>query len=183
MSWTPEYENKLVEAAQQGDQMAFGELYDHYLTRVYRRVCALVPETDAEDVTQEIFISVARSIGNFRGGSSFSTWLYRIVKRRVADFYRKRERQVQQVEIETADQVAGENPLGGKADELLLRQAMRALPETHREIILLRLADGLPFQEVADRLGIKLGAAKVRFYRAVETCQEKIAQLEGSVTF
>lgn len=183
MNWTPEHEHKLVKSAQQGDQVAFGELYDHYLTKVYRRVYSLVPETDVEDVTQEIFISVARSIGSFRGGSSFSTWLYRIVKRRVADYYRKRERQVEQVELEKASQTPGENPLANAADELLLQQALRALPESQREIILLRLAEGLPFQEVADRLGIKLGAAKLRFYRAIESCKGKVADFEAEVTF
>ncbi len=183
MAWTTEQEHKLIEAAQQGDQAAFGEIYDHYLTRVYRRVCALVPQADVEDVTQEIFISVARSLGSFRGGSSFSTWLYRIVKRRVADYYRKHERQVKQVELEKADHTAGENPLRDAADQLLLQQALRALPESQREIILLRLADGLPFQEVADRLGIKLGAAKLRFYRAIEACKGKIAEFDAEVTF
>jgi RNA polymerase sigma-70 factor (ECF subfamily) len=183
MTWTPEHESKLIEAAQHGDQAAFGELYDHYLTKVYRRVYALVPEMDVEDVTQEIFISVARSIGGFRGGSSFSTWLYRIVKRRVVDYYRKRERQVEQVELEKANQTPGESPFGATADALLLQQALRSLPESHREIILLRLADGLPFQQVADRLGIKLGAAKLRFYRAIEACKGKITELEDEVTF
>jgi RNA polymerase sigma-70 factor, ECF subfamily len=183
MSWTPEHERKLVETAQQGDQAAFGELYDHYLTKVYRRVYSLVPETDAEDVTQEIFISVARSLGSFRGGSSFSTWLYRIVKRRVADYYRKRERQVEQVDLEKADNTPDENILGNTADVLLLQQALRALPESHREIIMLRLAEGLPFQEVADRLNIKLGAAKLRFYRSIEACKSKIAEFEAEVTF
>lgn len=183
MTWTPEHEHELVAAAQEGDQVAFGELYDHYLTKVYRRVYSLVPEIDVEDVTQEVFISVARSIGSFRGGSSFSTWLYRIVKRRVADFYRKRERQVEQVELEKASQTPGENPLGDASDALLLQQALRALPESHREIILLRLAEGLPFQEVADRLGIKLGAAKLRFYRAIEACKNKIAEFDTEVTF
>ncbi|MBL7162393.1 MAG: RNA polymerase sigma factor [Anaerolineales bacterium] len=181
--WTLEHEKKLIEAAQQGNQAAFGELYDHYLTKVYRRVCALVPETDVEDVTQEIFISVARSIGGFRGRSSFSTWIYRITKRRVADYYRKRERQVEQVELEKASQTPSENSLGNTADALLLQQALRALPESHRDIILLRLADGLPFQEVADRLGIKLGAAKLRFYRAIEACKGKIAEFDAEVTY
>jgi len=183
MNWTPEHERKLVESAQQGNQAAFGELYDHYLTKIYRRVYALVPETDVEDVTQEIFISVAKSLSSFRGGSSFSTWLYRIVKRRVADYYRKRERQVEQVELEKADHVQGENPFGDSADALLLQQALRALPESHREIILLRLAEGLPFQEVADRLNIKLGAAKLRFYRAIEACKKKVAEFDAEVTF
>jgi len=183
VTWTPEHEAKLIEAAQQSNQAAFGELYDHYLTKVYRRVCALVPESDVEDVTQEIFISVARSIASFRGGSTFSTWLYRIVKRRVADFYRKRERQVEQVDLEKASQTPGKNPLENAADQLLLQQALRALPESHREIILLRLAEGLPFQEVADRLGIKLGAAKLRFYRAIEAVKGKIAEFDAEVTF
>jgi RNA polymerase sigma-70 factor (ECF subfamily) len=182
-TWTIEHERALVTAAQQGGQTAFGQLYDHYLPRVYRRVCSLVPESDVEDVTQEIWISVARSIGNFRGGSSFSTWLYRIVKRRIADYYRKDARQAAQVPLEDVDHKMSANPLSGMGDALLMRQALRAIPESHREIILLRLADGLPFDEVAQRLDLSLGAAKMRFYRAVESCQEKVKELESDVTF
>jgi RNA polymerase sigma-70 factor (ECF subfamily) len=165
----------LARATQKGDSDAMGELFDHYLPKVYARVCTLVPQTDAEDVTQEIFMSLVRSIQSFRGDSAFSTWLYNIVKRRVADYYRKSSRQVQQVPIEDREFVASEGDSRITEEMLLLKQTLSMLPGGQREVILLRLVDGLPFSKIAAHLGIELGAAKVRFYRAVEACK-KLAQ-------
>ena len=69
---------------------AFNELYERYLPVVYRRVRYMIPEQDVDDVTQEVFIAVVRSIKSFRGDSLFSTWLRTLVKRQIADFYRRR---------------------------------------------------------------------------------------------
>jgi RNA polymerase sigma-70 factor (ECF subfamily) len=183
MTWQLENEQTLIAAAQQGEQAAFGHLYDYYFPKVFGRVCSLVPREAADDVTQEIFISIARSLDSFGGRSSFSTWVYRIVKRRVADFYRARSRKVEKIPLEDVPEPAAENPFNAVADQMLLQKALRSLPESHREIILLRLADGLPFQAIADHLKISLAAAKMRFYRAIEGCQETIQSLQDDVTF
>jgi len=179
MNWDSERERTLVEAAQQGDRAAFGQLYDHYLPKVYSRVCALVPQTDAEDVTQEVFLSVARSIPRFHGSSAFSTWMHAIVSRRVADYYRQTARQVPQAPLTDGRDVPADSPPITVEEELVIKQALRALPERQREAILLRLVEELPFKEVASRLGVKVGAAKVRFYRAIAACRERLAEAES----
>jgi RNA polymerase sigma factor (sigma-70 family) len=178
MMWCVERERELAAQAQAGDRAAFRQLYDHYLPAVYARVCALVPLADAEDVTQEVFLSVARSVHSFRGDSAFSTWVNSIVKRRVADYHRRAARRVPQVPLPEDYDAPAENSLGVE-EELVIKQVLRALPEHQREVILLRLADGLPFEEVASRLGIKVGAAKVRFYRAIAACRERLTEAEG----
>jgi RNA polymerase sigma-70 factor (ECF subfamily) len=184
VNWDSKKESTLVETAQQGDRAAFQRLYDHYLPLIYARVCALVPLTDAEDVTQEVFLSVARSIRSFRGHSAFSTWMNSIVKRRVADYYRRAARQVPQVPLAEGSDTPAENNLRSLEEKLVVKQALHSLPEHQREVILLRLVEELPFKEVASRLGIKVGAAKVRFYRAIAACQQKLAETGSQdVTF
>jgi RNA polymerase sigma factor (sigma-70 family) len=111
VNWDSEKESVLVKAARQGDRAAFRKLYDHYLPLIYARVCALVPLTDAEDVTQEVFLSVARSIHGFCSRSALSTWMNSIVGRRVADYYRRAARQVPQVPLaDDCDVPAEDNP-------------------------------------------------------------------------
>ena len=174
----------MVKAAQQGDRAAFRQLYDHYLPLIYARVCALVPLTDAEDVTQEIFLSVARSIHGFRSRSTLSTWMNSIVGRRVADYYRRAARQVPQVPLADDCDVPAEGNLGSVEDELVVKQVLYSLPEHQREVILLRLVEELSLKEVASQLGIKVGAAKVRFYRAIAACRQLLAEAGSQdVTF
>jgi RNA polymerase sigma-70 factor (ECF subfamily) len=163
-----------VAQARRGDRAAFGELYDRYLPSVYARVCALVPRTDAEDVTQDVFVSVARSIHTFRGDSAFATWVHTIVRRRAADYHRRAARRVQQVPLDEEGDAGSDEPLGTVEEELAVKRLLLALPERQREVILLRLVEGLPFAEVAARLGIRVGAAKVRYYRAIAACRERL---------
>jgi RNA polymerase sigma factor (sigma-70 family) len=178
VNWDQEEERGLVEAAQAGDQAAFRQLYDHYLPLVYARVCALVPRSDAEDVTQEVILSVARSIRSFHGRSAFFTWVNSILKRRVADYYRRTSRQVPQVPLAEGGDAPAGNDLECLEEDLVVKQVLHSLPGHQREVILLRLVDELPFKEVATRLGIQVGAAKMRFYRAIAACQERLAETE-----
>src|SRR3569832_606512 len=84
----------LASQAQQGNREAFLTLYNRYLIRVHNRVKSRIPEADVDDVVQEIFIAAIRSLRTFEQRSQFSTWLYTIVNRQIADFYRKRQRTI-----------------------------------------------------------------------------------------
>ena len=172
----------LVERSRNGDKEALGKLYDEFLPIVYKRVCALVPVVDAEDVTQEIFISMVRSINNFRGDSKFSTWLFNIVHRRVADYYRRNASKLDEPEIK--DSMISDNDQNNIENIILLKQVLNKLSYQQREIILLRIVDGLSFNEVANKLQIETGAAKLRFYRAIKSCKNKFAEINlNNVTF
>ena len=82
-------DESLARQAQQGDREAFLILYNRYLNKVYNRVKTRVPQTDVEDVVQDIFIAVVRSLPSFELRAQFNTWLYTIVNRQIADYYRK----------------------------------------------------------------------------------------------
>ncbi len=82
---------ELVRLAQAGSLEAFTALYERYFAVVFSRVRYLVPEQDVEDVIQEIFITVMRSLKTFKGTSQFGTWLRTLTNRRIADYYRRRD--------------------------------------------------------------------------------------------
>ena len=177
-----ENQQALAMKARDGDKEALGALYDAFLPIVYRRVCALVPVSDAEDVTQEIFISMVRSINNFRGDAKFSTWLFNIVHRRVADYYRRNTDKLNNAEID--ENMPANHDAANLENELVLKQILNRLSHQQREIILLRIVDGLSFNEIAKKLEIQLGAAKLRFYRAIASCKEKVIEMNlNNVTF
>lgn len=81
-------DEQLVERLKNGDRASLDVLVKAYLPRTYRKVRRLVPESDAEDVRQEIFLSLVDSIDDFEGRSTFATWLHKITMNRVSDYYR-----------------------------------------------------------------------------------------------
>jgi RNA polymerase sigma-70 factor (ECF subfamily) len=176
-------DNELILLIQQGKVEAFNILYERYLPAVYGRVRYTVPEADIEDVTQEVFIAVMRSLKNFRGDSQFSTWLRTLVNRQVADYYRKRKPDEAELDPGESGLIGTPNPgahhqtasSGANLEEILmLRQALRQLPENHREVILLRFAEGLQFNEIAAAQGQSLEAVKSLFRRAIVGLQKQM---------
>jgi len=87
-------DNELIEyILKSGDTNYFGELYDRYSNKVYRKCYAMVQnEADAEDLTQTILIKTMLNLGKFRGNSSFSTWLYRITYNACLDHFRLKKK-------------------------------------------------------------------------------------------
>jgi RNA polymerase sigma-70 factor (ECF subfamily) len=168
----------LARQAQQGDREAFLQLYDRYLNKVYNRVKSRIPPQYAEDVTQEVFIALVRSLNHFELRSRFGTWLYTIVNRQIADFYRQRSRYSshQVVSLDQAEYLADESSHSpDHNDELLVVQkALNDLPEHYQEVILSRFADGLSFAEIAKQRGLSLEAAKSLYRRAIQALRDDI---------
>lgn len=177
-------DEELVRRAQEGEMAAFTQLYERYLKVVYRRVCYSIPQADVEDVTQETFIAVTRSLKDFRGDSKFRTWLYTILGRKIADYYRRRDpadfRWVKESGDEDGDlterveQLGDGNGSSSLDDIIWVRQALLRMPAHYREIILLRFADGLPFLEIAGQLNLSLEATKSLFRRAIACLQQEL---------
>lgn len=177
-----ETDESLASQAQKGDREAFLKLYNLYFRKVYNRVRSRVPSPYAEDVTQEVFIAVIRSLDTFERRSRFSTWLYTIVNRQIADFYRRRSRHHddQQVELELVDHLVSEPVyLYERGDEgALIQVAMNELPDHYQEIILLRFADGLAFAEIAEQRGQTLEAVKSLYRRAIQALRDKMGVVQ-----
>jgi RNA polymerase sigma-70 factor (ECF subfamily) len=163
-------EEGLIASAQRGALEAFSALYEHYLPIVFNRVRCVVPEDDVEDVTQDIFIAAIRSLKNFRGEARFGTWLRTITNRQIAEYYRRKH----QPEVPLNDRLQAPHDQSASEEAIMLRQAFRKLPPRYREILLLRFAEEMPFQEIANLQGTGLEATKSLFRRAVAALYNQV---------
>ncbi len=166
-------DEELVERVKDGDSEALDILVKAYLPRVYNTVQSLVPESDADDVTQEVFLSVVDSIWTFESRSTFSTWLYRIAKNKIADYYRRKSRSRETV---PDDQQNSESvdPWPGINSELVVKAALAMLPDKPREILLMKFLYGLSFREIGDRLGLTYEGVRSRYRRAIDTVRQQL---------
>lgn len=164
----------LIQLFVEGDEQAFAILYQRYVEKVYNRVRYVTPETDVEDVTQEIFIAVLRSLPSFRGEAQFSTWLRTLTNNKVAENYRKRSRkkETMQVDLEHAERSSDHSSASSLENRITVRHALNNLPELYREVILLRFAEEMQFSEIALCLNKNLEATKSLYRRAISALKE-----------
>ena len=170
-------EQELLQRARGGDQAAFGLLMEQYERQVYRQTLGLVghPE-DAADVTQEVFLKVWRGLPAFQGGSSFSTWLYRLTGNAAIDLLRREKKRRGDLSLDDPDrgwdsQLADPTPPPEKSleQEELRRAVIRGLAllsEEHRQVLVLRELNGASYEEIGQVLGLPPGTVKSRVARA-----------------
>jgi RNA polymerase sigma-70 factor (ECF subfamily) len=171
-------EEHLARRAQQGDREAFLRLYDLFLPKVYNRVKSKVPPQYVEDVTQEVFIAVLRSLHRFEQRSKFSTWLYTIVNRQIADFYRQRSRYMdpESVSIDLMENSLSDPPesIEFGSERPLVQKALMTLPDHYQAVIFSRFADGLTFAEIAKQREQSLEAVKSLYRRAIQALKDEM---------
>ena len=172
-------EQKLIRRSTQGDQDAFESLVVQNQDRVYGLALRMVRNPDdAVDLCQEAFLNAWRGLASFQGGSSFSTWLYRLASNACIDLLRRRKRRQEgEAPHSLDDEEAGwpepAAPGGGPEEELeqkerrqALERELRALPDHQREILVMREVSGLSYQEIGELLSLDLGTVKSRLARA-----------------
>jgi len=169
-------DNELIQQFKDGGTEAFDALYQRYLPKVYKRVRYVVPESDIEDVTQEIFIAALKSLPTFRGDSQFGTWLRTLTNHKVAEFYRKRNRKQEPLLASLSEAVGRTEGSTQKMMEerVAIQRALQSLPENYREVILLRFAEDLQFNEIAEVMDQNLEATKSLFRRAVSALRNHL---------
>ena len=162
---------ELVAACRRGDPGSFEEVVRRTHRQVYTQALRLVGDRkDAEDVAQEAYLRVFRSLEGFRGDAQFETWLYRIVANAAMSHLRKRGR-FGDLMAEPDDGPLPEVPSPARTDEQAvdrqaLQQALEALPLSLRTVVILKDVYGLSCQEIGDQVGASEGAVKVRLHRA-----------------
>ena len=173
---TDDSEANLIRRAQQGEEAAFGKLYQLHKKRVYS-VCLQMTKdvADAEDLTQEAFLQVFRSVGSFRGDSAFSTWLYRIAVNTVLMKLRRRKAPPL---VSLDEPMSSETPslkrdigktdpaLSGAIDRIALRRAVEELPAGCRQIFDLHEVEGYQHHEIAQLLQCSIGNSKSQLHKA-----------------
>ena len=172
----------LLEGLRRGDDEAFTTLVHQHAGRMLATARRLLrSEDDARDAVQEAFISAARSIDGFAGGSQLSTWLHRIVMNAALMRLRSRRRRAEEPiddllprfdaeGYHAAAPVAWETPsdelLERRETRVMVRRCIDRLPERYRTVLLLRDIEELDTQEAADALGVTLNTVKIRLHRA-----------------
>ncbi len=168
----------LARRAQSGDKEAFFALYNRYLNKVFNRVKSKIPPQEAEDVTQDVFIAVSRSLKGYKQEARFNTWLYTIVNRQIADFYRRRGRHGGPPETDLEDGERAPTIFDSTEIDrrLLVQRALHSVPEHYQEIILMRFADGLTFNEIAEERQQSLEAIKSLYRRAIQAVRTAMTE-------
>jgi RNA polymerase sigma-70 factor (ECF subfamily) len=190
-------DNELVGRAQAGGLDAFEALTTRYEQRVFSLALRMLrQEQDAEDVTQQTFLSALENLNGFRGEASFATWLFRIATHAALKVIRKRKG-LQTVSFEETtegtDQVdsvphpeyiadwrqSPEQLVQRHEIQRLLDEALSQLDEKHRLVFLLRDVEGLSIHETAKALGLSEANVKVRLLRARLQLRERLTQTLG----
>ena len=163
---------ELTQAAANGNMVAFEEIYNRHHRRVYS-ICLrmLQNATEAEDLTQDVFIQLHRKIGSFRGDSAFTTWLHRMTVNQVLMHFRKRNVKFEKTteEGETPVQIVSgtANPLKMPVvDKIAIEHAIEQLPTGYRNVFVLHDVEGYEHEEVARILGCSVGTSKSQLHKA-----------------
>lgn len=173
-----QYDLRMAQRIAAGDMEAFEEYYRRYHRRVYSLCLRMTHNrTEAEDLTQEIFIHVYHKIGGFRGASSMMTWLHRVTVNQVLMHFRKsgarRERTTDDGEMPEPRAKETETP--GQAvllDRLTLDKAIAQLPPGYRAVLILHDIEGYEHSEIARIRGGCVGTSKSQLHKARKRLRE-----------
>jgi RNA polymerase sigma-70 factor (ECF subfamily) len=149
---------------------AFEELVRTYTNAVYGHGLRFFGDQQAaEDVVQEVFIKVYRTIDTFEGDSAFSTWLFRVTRNTCVDLLRQGKRRP--VPVDPVDMPSGSTPDHSQriVDSAALEQAMQTLAPEDKEALGAITLFGLSYEEAADAIGVPVGTVKSRVFRARRT--------------
>jgi len=185
----------LVERAKAGDAESFRALVVRYQRKVFAVAVGIVKDSDlAWDVAQDAFVRAHQHLGDFKGDSSFSTWLLRIATHISIDALRK-ERTSRKDAIDDVDESALSDgatgilgtALGSNPQESVLRkelvgkmtEALAEIPAAHRTILVLREVEGLSYEELSERLGVPKGTVMSRLFHARKKMQALLSDYAG----
>ncbi len=183
----PEEDFQLVARAQQGDLGSYDVLVTRHRGKIFAMIRNMTyQETDAWDLSQEVFIKAWQALPRFEAKARFSTWLYRIAHNVVYDWTRKRKIESAGefndglFERERIDSASTTTPSGGESpDETMARGELRDqiaaalghLSPEHREVVLLKDVQGLSYKEIAEVMACSMGTVMSRLFYARQKLQ------------
>ncbi len=172
-------DRNLIERCLKGDEKAFEELLGKYRRSVFSICLRMVRNrSSAEDIAQEVFIKVFSALDRYDPSYHFSSWLNRITSNLCIDFLRREKDRMLSLDrpvggdddglvIQLPSSTAGpDREVEAKEMMAILEEALGALPEHYRIIVILRHQEQLSYEEISNTLGIPLGTVKARIHRA-----------------
>jgi len=194
-----EEDRALIAKAQSGDTAAFRSLVERHQRRAFAIAFSLVrDENDARELVQDAFLRVFKGLGTFQGGSSFFTWLYRIVTNLSIDLMRKPGRlagsgasgaadfdgngdrtdnETENLDFPLLSRIDGSDPvdvLRRREIGARIQTALDALPPYHRSVIVMREVEGLSYDEMAHVMGVSKGTIMSRLFHARQKLQRAL---------
>ncbi len=164
-------DDRLVDRLRAGDAQAFEALviaYQHRIFGVAHRMLGNAAE--AEEIAQEVFIRVHRSIAQFRGDARLSTWLYAITSRLCLNRLASADRRLRRDDADALDRAPAEGDAAALVERsevaTALREAIAGLPEERRIVVVLRDLEGLSYEEISEALDLEPGTVRSRLHRA-----------------
>jgi RNA polymerase sigma-70 factor, ECF subfamily len=153
---------ELIAQWKAGDQRAASALVERHAAALARFAVASGERNEVDELVQDTFVRAFNSLDGFRGDSSFRTWLFTIQRRLLLDRRRAEKRRRDRLEIQEDD----------AATEKRMRDAVKRLSPTQREVFTLRVAEGLSYKEIAEAVGTTEGAARVHYHNAMRSVKE-----------
>lgn len=184
-------EQELITKLQAGDHFAFKELFANYCEMVFN-VCfrMLGSQSEAEDITQDVFLKVYRSVRQFRGESKLSTWLYRIAINLCLNCRRRKKiEQLLSLDFMFANSEEEEHGFVDSSDkepdailekletERIVLKAINSLPKQQCIALTLQYYEGLPYQEIAEIMNCSVGSVESRLHRAKQNLYKQLSSL------
>ena len=184
-------EQDYIAALIQGKSSAFNQLLEDYQQKVFSTCISFVPnKEDAEDIAQEVFLEVFKSISKFKGNSKLSTWIYKIATNKCLEFIRKKNTKKRfafmqvikgnEIPIDKTSYFTEFNHPGiqleNKEKSELLFRMINTLPESQKVIFTLAKIDGKSYQEIVEITGKSLSSVESIMFRAKKTLKEKLTK-------
>ena len=183
-------DEELILRLQRGDEWAFQLLVRRFRKKIFSIAFGITLDTEeSQDITQEVFLQVHQSIGNFRGDASLSTWLHRLTVNRCLNWKRRWTRRFKwlHVSIDSADDQPAAEPesdlptpetrVANAQTRQQIDNALKRLPDQARTIFVLRELEGLSYEEIANATGIKLGTVRSRLFHERKRLKEILQPL------
>jgi len=173
---------EVIEACQRGDEEAFRALFEAHKEKVYSIALRYSgDETAAMDITQDTFIKLMSAIQQFRGDSSFESWLYRMVVNGCLDQHLKKRRWLPLMEdvfdaFRAPGQTALQDLLSAEMQQHV-QSVVAKLPPDQRMVVVLRYTEGLSYEEIAEALGCSRGTVASRLNRAHKALERRLSHM------
>ncbi len=158
-------EAMLVNAAREGDRVAFGKLYDRYAPMVHGIILARVPATEVDDLVQDVFLFALGHLPSLREVNAFGKWLATIARNRAFNYHRHKQETMVMVEAVPTD---------GQTEAQAILKIIHTLPEAYRETLVLRLVEEMTGPEIAARTGLTPASVRVNLHRGMKLLREKL---------
>lgn len=166
------HEAMLVRAAQSGDRVAFGALYERYERTIHGILLVHVCYHDAEDVMQDVFVKALEQLPGLREPAAFCGWLISIARRAAADHQRTRKITLNPVRLPAARKPPALEPFA-------VLDVIKRLPESYRETLILRLVEGMTGPEIAARTGLTADSVRVNLCRGMKLLRACLGEQAG----